>query len=320
VVADFQQLQPVTSGGLCHRHCKGMGDQVTLKTVYRTSDEEHLLFLNRIRVQQPDRDCLDAYFADRHWPSSGPEQQMSLQECVAKGMQMAEEKNDVFQWLTSTNKGAEEVCEAALLNKGITRADTEKGYLCDPTSKSTLGILAIIGIILRLTRNLDKARGFVNGALCIVVEQLKGNAYFIAKLLGSGNYVLVHPMEEGGGRFLPCCYGYATTIRRAQGASLSMGCIYFDQKYFCAGRGYGYVAASRFRTRGGCFLYGHKRRTDFLPVGGEGADEVLERGYDSLSDDDDEGRGLEYADDETNVFAGLVDPSFSVVGIDADYQ
>ena len=99
-----------------------------------------------------------------------------------------------------------------------------------------------------------------------------------------------------------------------------MGCIYFDQKYFCAGRGYGYVAASRFRTRGGCFLYGHKRRTDFLPVGGDDEHEVLERGCDSLSDDDDEGRGLEYANDETSVFAGLVDPSFSVVGIDLDYQ
>ena len=76
-----------------------------------------------------------------------------------------------------------------------------------------------------------------------------------------------------------------------------MGCIYFDQKYFCAGRGYGYVAASGFRTRGGCYLYGHLRRTDFLSVGGEGDEEVLERGYDSLSDDDEEGggRGLEYA-------------------------
>ena len=115
-------------------------------------------------------------------------------------------------------------------------------------------------------------------------------------------------MEEGGERFLPCCYGYATTIRRAQGASLSLGCIYFDQQYRCAGRGYGYVAASRFRTRGGCYLYGHMRRTDFLPVGGEGDDEVLERGYDSLSDDDEDGRGLEYAcEGNSDVFDGMVD-------------
>ena len=84
-------------------------------------------------------------------------------------MELASATNDVFTWLTSTNRGAEEVCEAALLNKGITKADTELGYHCDPTSKSTLRIFAIDGIILRLTRNLDKSRGFVNGAFCIVI-------------------------------------------------------------------------------------------------------------------------------------------------------
>ena len=151
VVADFQQLQPVTSGDLCHRHCKGMGDQVTLKTVYRTSDESYLLFLNRIRVEQPDRPCLEEYFDERRWPPSGPYQQMSLQECVAKGMELGEQQNDVFIWLTSTNSGAADVCTAALLNKGITKDDPDRGYHCDPTSKSTLGILAIEGIILRLT-------------------------------------------------------------------------------------------------------------------------------------------------------------------------
>ena len=80
-----------------------------------------------------------------------------------------------------------------------------------------------------------------------------------------------------------------------------MGCIYFDQKYRVAGRGYGYVATSRFRSREGCYLYGHMRRTDFLPVGGDADCEVLERGYDSLSDDDEDGRGLEYACDGDTV-------------------
>ena len=65
---------------------------------------------------------------------------------------------------------------------------------------------------------------------------------------GTGNFVLVYPMEEEGAIFLPCCYGYATTIRRAQGADLYQGCIYFDQKKFPAGRGYGYVAVSRFMS------------------------------------------------------------------------
>ena len=61
-----------------------------------------------------------------------------------------------------------------------------------------------------------------------------------------------------------------------------------------AGRGYGYVAVSRFKSRAGCFLYGKMRRTDFLPVG-DHSEEVLERGYLSISSDEDDGCGLEYA-------------------------
>ena len=61
-----------------------------------------------------------------------------------------------------------------------------------------------------------------------------------------------------------------------------------------AGRGYGYVAVSRFKSRAGCFLYGKMRRTDFLPVGEVQPDEVLERGIDSQSSDDDDDCGLEY--------------------------
>ena len=61
------------------------------------------------------------------------------------------------------------------------------------------------------------------------------------------------------------------------------------------GRGHGYVAVSRFRSRRGCYLYGRVRRTDFLPVGEEREDEVLERGYDSEDTSEDEDRGLEYA-------------------------
>ena len=56
-VADFEQLQPVSSGGLCQRICETAPnlERVALDTVYRSSEEEHLLFLNRIRSQQPSR-------------------------------------------------------------------------------------------------------------------------------------------------------------------------------------------------------------------------------------------------------------------------
>ena len=127
-------------------------------------------------------------------------------------MDMAREARCMFTWLTVTNAGSEEVCRAALRYQGITEEELSRGFVCDPQTKSRLRILARPGIILRLSRNIDKQRGFVNGALAEVVVSLRGNAIFVAKLVASGNYVLIHAMQEDGAVFLPCCYGYATTI------------------------------------------------------------------------------------------------------------
>ena len=251
------------------------------------------MFLNRIRLGQPDRQILTGYFDGRHWKGE------TLQTCVVRGMKLAEEAKEPFNWLTVTNAGASEVCEAALDSLGISKADLASGYAPDPNTKSPLRILARRGLLLRLSRNFDKQRGFVTGALVYVEESLRGNAVFTARLVGSGNMVLVHPMEEEGQKFLPCCYGYATTIRRAQGASFYHGCIYMNHRKPC-GRGYGYVAVSRFKSRRGTYLYGRLRRTDFLPVGGEGnKGEVLDREFESLSSDDEDGPGPGYAFDSS---------------------
>ena len=55
VVADFQQLQPIGSGGNCRRLCEVI-DNVELDTVYRCyGDDDHLLFCNQCRFQQPEK-------------------------------------------------------------------------------------------------------------------------------------------------------------------------------------------------------------------------------------------------------------------------
>ena len=243
--AAFQQLQPVVSGGKCRAFSECMR-KVQLHTVYRSADPAHLVFLNSIREEQPSRGRLVEDFGDRHWKG------LTLMAYVKRGMQLARDKGVPFTWLTATNRGASEVCAAALRLSGITDDELRQGYDCDPATKSDLRIVAKPGVVVRLSRNFDKMRGFVNGAIGVVGESLRGNSVFTVRLLGSGNMVLVHPMEEGGQRFLPCCYGYATTIRRAQGADLIHGCIYFDQLKWPAARGYGYVAVSRFKTRAGC--------------------------------------------------------------------
>ena len=190
--------------------------------------------------------------------------------------------------MTATNKGSSSVNRAALAHCGISDDDLLAGCPGDPASKSNLRILFRRGLVYRLTRNLVKARGFVNGALAVGYESLRGDEVFIVRLLSSGNLVLMHPVEEKGRRFLPLTYGYATTVRRAQGASLDVCCIYFDQKRRAAGRGYGYVAVSRFKSKEGCFLYGTLRQTDFLPVGEGTESEILERGVLSESADSEE--------------------------------
>ena len=174
-------------------------------------------------------EVLQEYFDGRHWCD------MSLEAAVGLGQEIEEARGEVFTWLTSTNSGAAEVCRAALLRRGISDEQLEAGYLVDPASKSDLGMLAIPGIKVRLTRNLDKTRGFVNGATGTICESLRGNAVFTVRLHGTGNLVLVYPIEEGGALFVPCCYGYATTIRRAQGASLGLGCVWFNQRWRAAG-------------------------------------------------------------------------------------
>ena len=185
VVADFQQLQPVaaaTSQRVCYKWCKWREvDKVELDTIYRSNDPEHLLFLNRIRSSQPDRRTLVEYFEGRHWYRDG-----SLDVCVARGMKMAEDIGKPFSWLTSTNAGAAEICEAALRLLKVTEEEQAQGFPCDYTCASDLKIVAKKGILIRLTRNLDKQRGFVNGALAVVWEILDGNRCFVARPCSSG--------------------------------------------------------------------------------------------------------------------------------------
>ena len=112
-------------------------------------------------------------------------------------------------------------------------------------------------------------------------------------------------MSDGKATFLPCAYGYATTVRKAQGASLDGVALYFDHCY-PPERGYGYVGASRARTKAGLYHYGRVRRSDWLPVGGDDAQEQTMRGVDSESDRDNSDDDFEEDEsDDGDAFAGL---------------
>ena len=67
----------------------------------------------------------------------------------------------------------------------VLRCEHIKQQALDPPGNR---ILAKPGILL-LCRNMDKQRGFVNGALANLEEPLQGNAVFTARLVGTGSMV-----------------------------------------------------------------------------------------------------------------------------------
>ena len=291
VAADFQQLNPIHGRGLMkatlHRN---PFVRIELEVIHRTKDEELLKFLQHVRTAQPSKETLGIFFRDRIWKGS-------LQAAVRKGLVLAANVGKMFPWLCVTNEGANKVNRAALGLLGISDEDTKDCPFGDPKISSGR-ICAKKGLYIRLTRNLDKDRGFVNGAIGAVQDVLKQDVFTVK--LTTGNLVLVHPLSDGqGSSFLPCVYGYGTTIRRAQGMTLHHGALYFDHCY-PPERGYGYVGASRFTSREGIYMFGKVRRTDWLPVGDGCSDEQCHRSVDSESsamDSDDEQRELEYISD-----------------------
>ena len=86
------------------------------------------------------------YFEQRQWRDS-------LDGAVARGQALQETTGQVFTWLTCTNAGAAEVCQAALRIAGIEEEELSMGYLCDPSSKSPLRILARHGNKVRYHEN-----------------------------------------------------------------------------------------------------------------------------------------------------------------------
>ena len=98
--------------------------------------------------------------------------------------------------------------------------------------------------------------------------------------LTHGTMVVVHPIQLGDEKFLPCVYGYAMTTRKAQGSSVDYAVLYFDL-FKPAPRGFAYVGASRVRRSAGLFYFGKIRRSDWLPVNGDPMHEQPDRDDDS---------------------------------------
>ena len=113
-----------------------------------------------------------------------------------------------FVWLCVTNKGVGDVNLAAIsqLVPPITEEElASRGYPTDPNVGKEQKIIVRPGITIRCTRNIDKERGFVNGAIAVVHDVLvdydpsdgQRTCIFIAKL-STGGMILVHIVSVGG--------------------------------------------------------------------------------------------------------------------------
>ena len=85
------------------------------------------------------------------------------------------------------------------------------------------------GVRLRLTRNLDKDRGFINGTVVFVEHMLRKDVFVESRL--DGTFLLVHPITVPDGRlFVAATHAYATTMRRVQRATLAAVAMRFDRR------------------------------------------------------------------------------------------
>ena len=290
----------------------------------RSNDPTLLKFLGIIREKQPDKTMVRDFFGTRRLAKDcNCRKSKHIAQAVRKSKDIEQQTGKPFTFLTVTNAAALKInhTRCAMDFGQHPRIRNAKEWMIPGDPKHGGGYLVPVpGMRIRLTRNVDKQRGFVNGALA-EIEYVLHRRVFIAKT-PRGVRMLVHPVayeEHGTYSFMPFSYGYAMTIRRAQGSTTDQVALWFDHKY-AAERGYGYVGASRVRAARGLYLMGKVKRSDWLPVGQPTEDEQLQRGYDSAitsdSDFGSEDPGMTSSDDDED--QGMTDDSAETTD-DEDY-
>ena len=280
-VGDLSQLQPIHGGEIVREFL--LADAMTSvdleQHVYaRTQDKVLLDFLHFVRASQPSLKQLREFFGSRYLGRK-------LSDAVRRCRSMRSVDQTPVIWLTCTKAGAMEVNYEYLrqLEYGTKETIMSKfdAYPCD-IDYGGEPMIVRSGMWLRLTRNLDKKRGFCNGAMGQVIDVLRSekDGVMFTMRLTHGAMVVVHPIRVDDKCFLPCVYGYAMTTRKAQGSSMDFAVLYFDL-FRPASRGFAYVGSSRVRSHTGLFYFGKVRRSDWLPVGGTMADQQVTRGSDS---------------------------------------
>ena len=131
----------------------------------------------------------------------------TVKDAVTYGLDIYAHTRKLFVWLCVTNKGVSDVNLAAIsqLDPPITEEDLiSRGFPTDPNAGKNGYIVIRPGITIRLTKNIDKERGFVNGAIAVVCDVLvdynpsegRHTCIFTARLT-TGTMILMHPVSKG---------------------------------------------------------------------------------------------------------------------------
>lgn len=123
---------------------------------------------------------------------------------VQKALRLERETGRGFTFLTVTSKGAKQLNLARLRAEFPEAARKIEGLdgciVGDPQAEAGLLWLQP-GMRVRLTRNLDKDRGFVNGSSGIIETMLTKDTFVLRTR--QGNRILVHPVTDRGETFVP---------------------------------------------------------------------------------------------------------------------
>eukprot|EP00439_Symbiodinium_sp_Y106_P044720 s710_g5.t1 len=200
------------------------------------------------------------FFADRIWESD-------LQAAARKSLRMEVTENKKFMFLTVTNKAAAALNQARLqleFPEEARQLAEGRGWPAEVGR-----VLLATHMRVRLTHNVNKDEGFVNGNMGHIRKMLRSDVFIMES--SQQTSILVYPVTVKGQKYLPVSYGYATTMRRAQGATLDAVGLLFDRRL--PDSGYAYVGTSRAKSRSSVYHLGHLRQTAWLPVGGDPSQE-----------------------------------------------
>lgn len=263
-VGDFHQLRGMDTTRATDSARWRQVVQRHLRAMRRCQCQDLKWKLELLRTAKPSKDQLHRMLrGHRAMPDRGPGYSPEPTNLDMQAM-LSETPHTTFVTVTRRatailNNLALEVLFAEAMPLGTAAVDPEsnlenyddRGRLI---AMEPLQLPIFVGARVTLTKNIDKARDFVNGMTATVVGMKRSSVVVQTK---TGHVLTVFPYrdeEKGGEACLPLRVGYATTLQKIQGATLDHATIWLDVANIEAA---GYVALSRVRRDADWRFLGH---------------------------------------------------------------